>query len=79
MQELPPPSVYQVWLMGDNGDQVLAGQMTVDPSGWGATTIYLQDPISDFDDVEVSIPTADGLGLAPGTRVLEAAISGDSG
>lgn len=77
MQELPAPQVYQVWLMDDE-DQVLAGQMRVDPSGWGATTIYLEDPISDFDTVEVTLQREDGLNLAPGLQVLEATIGGDS-
>lgn len=78
MQELPPPAVYQVWLMGE-GEQTLAGQMTVDPSGWGATTIYLEDPISDFETVEVTTQRDDGLSSAPGVRVLEATIGGDAG
>ena len=78
MQELPATSVYQVWLM-DDGNPVLAGQMRVDPSGWGATTIYLEEPISDFDSVEVSIQRDDGIGLAPGVQVLEATIGGDAG
>jgi len=78
MQELPPSDVYQVWLSGD-GDQVLAGQMRVDPSGWSATTIYLEDPISNYNSVEVTLQGQDGLGLAPGPQVLEAVIGGDSG
>ena len=78
MQELPATSVYQVWLMND-GNPVLAGQMRVDPSGWGATTIYLNDPISDFDSVEVSIQRDDGIGLSPGVQVLEATIGADAG
>ncbi len=78
MQELPAPQVYQVWLMDDD-DPVLAGQMRVDPSGWGATTIYLENPITDFDSVEVTTQREDGLGLAPGIRVLEATIGGDAG
>ena len=78
MQELPATSVYQVWLMED-GDPVLAGQMRVDPSGWGATTIYLDSPISEFDSVEVSIQRDDGIGLSPGVQVLEAIIGGDAG
>ena len=78
MQELPPLAVYQVWLM-DEGNPVLAGQMRVDPSGWGATTIYLDNPISEFDSVEVSIQRDDGVGLSPGVQVLEASIGGGSG
>ncbi len=78
MQELPATSVYQVWLMED-GDPVLAGQMRVDPSGWGATTIYLDNPISGFDSVEVSIQRDDGIGLSPGVQVLEATIDADAG
>jgi len=78
MQELPATSVYQVWLMAD-GNPVLAGQMRVDPSGWGATTIYLDNPISDFDSVEVSIQKDDGIGLSPGVQVLEATIGGNAG
>lgn len=73
MQELPASEVYQVWLSGNDG-QVLAGQMRVDPSGWGATTIYLDDPISDFSTVEVTLQREGGLGLAPGIQVLEATI-----
>jgi len=57
----------------------LAGQMTVDPSGWGATTIYLADPITGFDTVEVTTQRADAPGLAPGIRVLEATLAGDAG
>ena len=78
MQELPPPQVYQVWLT-DGDFQVLAGQMRVDPSGWGATTIYLEDPLTVFDTVEVTTQREDGLSLAPGIRVLEATIGEDSG
>jgi len=63
----------------DDKDQVLAGQMRVDPSGWGAITIYLENPISDFDTVEVTLQREDGLNLAPGLQVLEATIGGDSG
>ena len=46
---------------------------------WGATTIYLENPISEFDSVEVTIEREDGLNLAPGIRVLEATIAGDAG
>ena len=77
MQELPPPSVYQVWLTSEE-QRVQAGQLRVDPSGWGATTIYLVEPISGFDTVEVTLENADGLGAAPGLRVLEAKIVLDS-
>jgi len=54
-------------------------RVCVDEIGVGATTIYLEDPISEFDSVEVSLQREDGLSLAPGTQVLEAIISGDSG
>jgi hypothetical protein len=67
MQELPTPQVYQVWLMDDD-DPVLAGQMRVDPSGWGATTIYLENPLTDFDSIEVTTQREGGLGLALGDR-----------
>ena len=75
MQELPALSVYQVWLMEDD-NPVLVGQVRVDPSGWGATTIYLDDPITEFDSIEVSIQRDDGIGLSPGIQVLEATIGG---
>ena len=78
MQVLEPGSVYQVWLMDDE-DQVLAGQMIVDPSGWGATTIYLEDPITDFSTVEVTTRRDDGLNRGPGFPVLEATFSEDTG
>ena len=52
--------------------------MTVDPSGWGATTIYLQNPVSDFDFLQVAEPAADDLGLEPGSKVLEAVITKSS-
>ena len=70
-------SPYQVWLSGD-GDKVLVGQMIVDPSGWGATTIYLENSITDFKSVEVTTQREDGLNLAPGIQVLEATFGGDS-
>ncbi len=78
MQVLPAGSVYQIWLT-DDGDQLLAGQMRVDPSGWGATTIYLENPITDFTSVEVTTQSEDGFNLAPGIQVLEATITGDAG
>ena len=73
MQELPLDSVYQVWLIGD-GPPVRAAQLRVDPSGWGATTIYLEDPIGSFDALEITVERVDGLGPVPGQKVLEAQI-----
>ncbi len=52
--------------------------MTVDPSGWGATTIDLQDPVSDFDFLQVTEPAAVVLGLEPGPKILEAVITKSS-
>ena len=63
----------------DGDNTVLAEQMRVDPSGWGATTIYLEDPRTDFESIEVTTQREDGLGLAPGIRVLEATTGGDAG
>ncbi|RUA23349.1 MAG: hypothetical protein DSY79_02470 [Chloroflexi bacterium] len=65
--------------MSGDGDKVLVGQMMVDPRGWGATTIYLEDSITDFESVEVTTQREDGLNLAPGIQVLEATFGGDSG
>lgn len=73
LQELPPDSIYQVWLIGE-GRPLRAAQLRVDPSGWGATTIYLDEPIGGFDGVEVTAERVDGLGPVPGPKVLEAAI-----
>ena len=53
--------------------------MIVDPSGWGTTTIYLENSITDFESVEVTSQREDGLNLAPGIQVLEATFGGDSG
>ena len=47
-----------------------AAQLKVDPNGWGATTIYLEDPIFEYDAVEVTAETVGGLGSTPGPRVL---------
>ena len=73
MPELPPESVYQVWLIGEQ-QPVRAARLRVDPSGWGATTIYLDQPIGSFDAVEVTAEREDGLGPVPGPKVLEAEI-----
>ncbi len=73
LQELPPDSVYQVWLIGE-GPPVRAAQLRVDPSGWGATTIYLEEPFGGFNAVEVTAERVDGLGPVPGPKVLEAKI-----
>lgn len=73
LQELPPDSIYQVWLIGE-GQPVRAAQLKVDPSGWGATTIYHEVPIGGFDAVEVTVERVDGLGPVPGPKVLEAEI-----
>ena len=73
MPELPPASVYQVWLTGE-GQRVRVGQLQVDPRGWGATTIYLEAPIFGFEAVDVTAETEGGLGLASGVRVLEGKI-----
>ena len=69
MQQLPPSSFYQVWLTKE-GQRVKAAQLKVDPNGWGATTIYLEDPIFEYDAVEVTAETVGGLGSTPGPRVL---------
>ena len=73
MPELPLSTVYQVWLTGE-GQRVQAGQLQVDPSGWGATTIYLAAPILGFEAVDVTVETEGGLGSASGVRVLEGKI-----
>ena len=53
--------------------------MIVDPSEWGATMIYLENSITDFESVEVTSQREDGLNLAPGIQALEATFGGDSG
>ena len=69
MQQLQPTSFYQVWLTNDD-QRVQAGQVRVDPNGWGATTIYLDEPILGYDSVEVTAETEGGLGSTSGPRVL---------
>ena len=73
MPELPPSSVYQISLTGE-GQRVQAGQLQVDPKGWGATTIYLAEPIFGFELVDVTAETEGGLGSASSVRVLEGKI-----
>ena len=73
LPELPPSSVYEVWLTSE-GQRVQAGQLQVDPSGWGATTIYVEAPIFGFEAVDVTTETEGGLGSASGVRVLEGKI-----
>ena len=65
--------IYQVWLIG-GGQRVQASQLRVDPRGWGATTIYLDEPISKFDAVEVTTALEGGPGSAPDVKVLEGKI-----
>ena len=73
MQELSSSSAYNVWLIG-RGQRVQASQLRVDPRGWGATTIYLDEPIFEFDGVEVTTALGGGPGSAPDLKVLEGKI-----
>ena len=73
MQELSASSAYNVWLIG-GGQRVQASQLRVDPRGWGATTIYVDKPISEFDAVEVTTALEGGPGSALDVKVLEGKI-----
>ena len=44
------------------------------PRGWGATTIYLDEPIFEFEAVEVTTGLEGGPGSALDVKVLEAKI-----
>ena len=56
MEQLPPDSAYEVWLTGEDR-RVRAGRLKVDTNGWAATTLYLEEPIFGFDEVQVSANT----------------------
>ena len=73
MQDLSASSAYNVWLIG-GGQRVQASQLRVDPRGWGATTIYVDKPISEFDAVEVTTALEGGPGSALDVKVLEGKI-----
>ena len=67
LQELSGSTSYDVWLIS-GGQRVHASQLRVDSLGWGATTIYLDKPIFEFDTMEIT--TVGGSGSASGVKVL---------
>lgn len=74
LQQLSTSSTYNVWLTG-KGRRVQASQLSVDARGWGTTTIYRDEPIFEFDEVEVTTVSEGGPGSAPIVKVLEGKIS----
>ena len=74
MQQLPPSSFYQVWVTHE-GQRVQAAQLKVDPNGWGATTVYFEEPILGYDTIEVTAETAGGFGTRQGPLVLAGKIA----
>ena len=53
LNEPPSQSAYQVWLTGE-GEPVMVGQVSVDSTGWGATTIYPVESLFEFDRVQIT-------------------------
>ena len=67
-------SVYQVWLMSE-GERTRAGQVQVDATGWGATTLYPTESLFDFDRMEITAGSEGTPGSASGAPVLEGSIT----
>lgn len=69
MEELEPPSSYQVWLMRQ-GQRTWVGQLKVDRSGWGAVDLHPTETVFEFDKLQL---TADADASASGREdmVLE--------
>ena len=69
IKELSSSSVYDVWLV-TSGQRAQVSQVTVNSRGWGATTIYLDQPIFEYDAMEVTSSLAGGPGSTPRARIL---------
>ena len=74
MEQLPPDSAYEVWLTGEDR-RGRAGRLKVDTSGWAATTLYLEEPIFGFDEVQVSANTGDASSGSSAGGVLKARLN----
>ncbi len=75
MNERPPTSTYQIWLMR-RGDRVLVGTVVVDERGWGTTTMWPKESIFQYDKVELVTETTSGAVASPKDMVLEGKIPG---
>jgi anti-sigma-K factor RskA len=53
LEPAPTGKAYYVWLVR-NGERVTVGSFTVDESGWGMVTLWPEQPITVFQQVQVT-------------------------
>lgn len=73
--ELPPSSTYDIWL--NEGDRTIhAGEIVLDEAGWGTSTVYLDEPLDTFENVELTLRVRENIGprAGAGPTVLEGSI-----
>ena len=54
LTELQPSSSYDLWLSG-GGRTVHAGALLLDATGWGTSTVYFDEPLSNFESAELTL------------------------
>ena len=71
LKALPANQEHRVWLQKDN-EFVYVGTLPVDDTGWGQTTLRPPQPLSDFQDVFVTIEPLEGIQWPIGPEVFSA-------
>jgi|GEM_PF-1913853 hypothetical protein len=73
--ELPPSSTYDIWLSRE-GRTIHAEEFALDATGWSTSTIYFDEPLSAFENVELTLRVGQNTGIRAGSgpTVLEGSI-----
>lgn len=70
--ELLPSSTYDIWL--SDGDRTThAGEFDLDATGWSTSTVYFDEPLDTFENVELTLRVQENSGsrAGAGPAVLE--------
>ena len=73
--ELPPLSTYDIWL-SEGERTVRAGEVSLNAVGWGTATFYFDEPLDNFESVEITLRTQDNISsrARAGPAVLKGSI-----
>lgn len=73
--ELTPSSTYDIWL-SEGERTVRAGEIALNATGWGTSTVYLDEPLDTFEIVELTLRRQNDTGsrAGAGPAVLEGSI-----